>query len=69
MYQGSDFSTYLPTCNFSFFQKNNITILVDVKWYRTVVWICISLMANDGEGDGTPLQYSCLENLMDRGAW
>ena len=23
----------------------------------------------DGEGDGTPLQYSCLENLMDRGAW
>ena len=22
-----------------------------------------------GEGDGTPLQYSCLENPMDRGAW
>ena len=22
-----------------------------------------------GEGDGTPLQYSCLENLMDGGAW
>ena len=22
-----------------------------------------------GEGDGTPLQYSCLENLRDRGAW
>ena len=21
-----------------------------------------------GEGDGTPLQYSCLENPMDRGA-
>ena len=21
------------------------------------------------EGDGTPLQYSCLENLMDGGAW
>ena len=21
------------------------------------------------EGDGTPLQYSCLENPMDRGAW
>ena len=29
------------------------------------------LRANDlqkGEGDGTPLQYSCLENPMDRGA-
>ena len=22
-----------------------------------------------GEGNGNPLQYSCLENLMDRGAW
>ena len=22
-----------------------------------------------GEGNGTALQYSCLENLMDRGAW
>jgi len=22
-----------------------------------------------GEGDGNPLQYSCLENPMDRGAW
>ena len=22
-----------------------------------------------GEGNGTPLQYSCLENSTDRGAW
>ena len=22
-----------------------------------------------GGGDGNPLQYSCLENSMDRGAW
>ena len=22
-----------------------------------------------GEGNGKPLQYSCLENRMDRGAW
>ena len=22
-----------------------------------------------GEGHGDPLQYSCLENVMDRGAW
>ena len=26
-------------------------------------------MTSDGEGDGTPCQYSCLENLMDGGAW
>ena len=24
---------------------------------------------SDGEGNGTPLQYSCLENPMDGGAW
>ena len=22
-----------------------------------------------GEGNGNPLQYSCLENSMDRGVW
>ena len=22
-----------------------------------------------GEGNGNPLQYSCLENIMDREAW
>ena len=22
-----------------------------------------------GKGNGNPLQYSCLENTMDRGAW
>ena len=22
-----------------------------------------------GEGNGKPLQYSCLQNPMDRGAW
>ena len=22
-----------------------------------------------GEGNGNPLQYSCLENFMDRGVW
>ena len=26
-------------------------------------------MDGPGEGDGTPLQYSCLENPMDGGAW
>ena len=26
-------------------------------------------MTKFGEGDGIPLQYSCLENPMDGGAW
>ena len=25
--------------------------------------------SDHGEGDGTPLRYSCLENPMDGGAW
>ena len=35
---------------------------------KTWVW---SLGREDspGEGNGYPLQYSCLENYMDRGAW
>ena len=28
-----------------------------------------SLPSSTGEGNGTPLQHSCLENLMDEGAW
>ena len=31
--------------------------------------ICTLLGVKGGEGDGTPLQYSCLENPMDGGAW
>ena len=27
------------------------------------------LERSPGEGNGSPLQYSCLENSMDRGAW
>ena len=26
-------------------------------------------MRANGEGNGNPLQYSCLGNPMDRGAW
>ena len=26
-------------------------------------------LCDPGEGNGTPLQYSCLENPMDGGAW
>ena len=27
------------------------------------------LRRSPGEGNGNPLQFSCLENAMDRGAW
>ena len=31
------------------------------------VWLCFNVFFR--EGNGTPLQYSCLENPMDGGAW
>ena len=31
--------------------------------------VCQPLASLAGEGNGTPLQYSCLGNPMDRGAW
>ena len=31
------------------------------------IWGTVAKLA--GEGNGTPLQYSCLENPMDGGAW
>ena len=35
-----------------------------------VVYIFLIVTIYDfGEGNGTPLQYSCLENPMDGGAW
>ena len=34
--------------------------------YLSVVWHLYSIY---GEGNGNPLQYSCLENPRDRGAW
>ena len=36
------------------------------------VWVKLNYqitMCPEGEGDGTPLQYSCLENPMDGGDW
>ena len=29
----------------------------------------LELRRSPGEGNGNPLQYSCLENSIDRGAW
>ena len=36
--------------------------------HLSVVDLLLSL-PETGEGNGTPLQYSCLENPMDEGAW
>ena len=33
------------------------------------VRLILELGGSPGEGNGNPLQYSCLENPMDRGTW
>ena len=33
------------------------------------IGIMMILASNPGAGHGNPLQYSCLENPIDRGAW
>ena len=38
-------------------------------WHKVTGWVWSWLTECLGEGNGTPLQYSCLENPMDRGAW
>ena len=38
--------------------------------FSCLIFICEHLKFSSlPEGNGTPLQYSCLENPMDRGAW
>ena len=40
------------------------------KFYLIVVSLIYNVLVSGiGEGNGTSLQYSCLENPMDRGAW
>ena len=43
-------------------------ICVTACWDTSLVFIDVHC-GNIGEGDGNPLQYSCLENPMDGGAW
>ena len=45
--------------------EDKVMSFSDMKSLRNVT-VCIE---GNGEGNGTPLQYSCLENPMDRGAW
>ena len=45
-------------------------ILGHDNYYMSIACYYLSLfIIPNGEGDGTPLQYSCLENPMDGGAW
>ena len=42
-----------------------MTIIASYRWE---LWVMDRVIQSVGEGNGTPLQYSCLENPMDGGA-
>ena len=46
---------------------HQIFLLILVMFLLASVYIVLSFVI--GEGSGTPLHYSCLENPMDGGAW
>ena len=49
---------------------NNYKILVKKGKHKILYTLWLLLHnTNHEEGNGTPLQYSCLENPMDGGAW
>ena len=49
---------------------NNYMSLEENSELQTSQHLNFSLLdPSNGEGNGTPLQYSCLENPMDKGAW
>ena len=57
-------------------KNDNMTYLIGLLYRLTVimvvkflVYLKCSINIIIGEGNGTPLQYSCLENPMDGGAW
>ena len=43
--------------------------IVDKKKFLYYRSISANKWMKSGEGNGTPFQYSCLENPMDGGAW
>ena len=61
------------------FQASQVALLVKKQKQKKNTWAnagdmgdtgsILGLGRSPGGGHGNPLQYSCLENLMDRGAW
>ena len=70
-----------PDCNSSSLENFQVLLVVGIlqasqvtQWLRTLL-LCrrhgfnLSSGRSPGEGNGNPLQYSCLGNPKDRGAW
>ena len=72
------------TCEFFLFRNLHpptgfwVPYLLELSWWLRWQGICLYckrpgfnswIKRSPGEGNGNPLQYSCLESSMDRGAW
>ena len=57
---GSIFSIMTIIVNY-----NNVIVIMIIS----IIYLIPGLGRAPGEGNGNPVQYSCLENSMDRGAW
>ena len=55
--------------NLENFLKSDFHFNVDLNLFSTFKYVLICVNLQFREGNGTPLQYSYLENPMDRGAW
>ena len=45
------------------------SIMASTDWAIISTVLVMDILNSPGEGHGNPLQCSCLENSMDRGAW
>ena len=66
--------TYFPVYEYfrclQFFvitQNSTMNILAHLKFFHQ--GISLNSLVHMGEGNGNPLQYSCLESTVDKGAW
>ena len=61
-----------PSFPFLWFSELGQTVLLTsgfgLLWFPSQ-WVLTLAMLEDPGGNGNPLQYSCLENPTDRGAW
>jgi len=59
------FRSFLLNCFFHCIKTSTVSFIV---LEQRIFAMFTLIVLNSGEGNGTPLQYSCLENPMDGGA-
>ena len=66
-FESPDFKLYSSKYTFSSYNSSLVKINVTIDQCNVTLIEHIIICA--GEGNGNPLQYSCLKNSMDRGTW